>query len=370
MLTVFTGAPGAGKTAALVKLLSELPKDRPLYVANLEGLTLDHTPLTLEEARNWPKTVPDGAIFVIDEVQHLWRVRPPGSKVPEDVSAIETHRHRGIDIYCTTQHPRLVDANVRALIGRHVHIRDTGWLGRMWYEWPECNEAMAWKTCPVKMKYKLPAKVFSLYKSSSMHTKPVRRTPPALWYSIGAIVLAVVMIGMVIRTISSKTDKAQAAAAPTSSGTMAALTGAPASTATAPAAETFIDDRIAWIPRVSSRPESAPAFDQVRKVSAMPVIVGCVSFMGQTKCFTQQGTDAGLDNREAADLLAQRRFNPYAVETPTQAQGTAGAQNALQRPENGLGGQQGAPTLIAIDGPGWRDPLGASRPAGGTAPRQ
>ena len=40
MITLLTGAPGAGKTAQLVEWLRTLYADRPLYVHGLNGLKL------------------------------------------------------------------------------------------------------------------------------------------------------------------------------------------------------------------------------------------------------------------------------------------------------------------------------------------
>jgi len=349
MLTLFTGMPGAGKTAALVDLLRKLDGSRPLYADGLNGLKLDHQPV---DATKWHEEVPDGAILVIDEVQRIWRPRGPGAKVPDAVQMLETHRHRGIDIYVTTQNPRLLDANVRGLVGRHVHIRDTGWLGRHWYEWPECNDAMNWKTCPVKMKYKLPKAAFDLYKSASEHTKPVRRTPPALYLSIAAILAAVVGVVMVMRTLAGKAggdEKPVVASSIEGKRDASSILGGSAA-GPGPGLR-VVDDRVDWIPRVSFRPESAPAYDDVRKVSAMPIITGCVQSGGRAKCFTQQGTDAGLTDQEAAAWLREGgRFNPYAVEMRGQGVERTTSQNAPDMPES-------SPMLIVLDGPGARDPL-------------
>lgn len=192
MITLITGAPGAGKSAALVSLLSELSKERQIYVNGIPELKIPHLPL--ENPASWPDTVPDGSIIVIDEVQNAWRPRGPGTKVPPDVQALETHRHRGLDFYIITQGPNLVDTNVRALVGRHIHLRDVGVLGRWWYEWPECadNCRTAWKNAPLKKRYKLPKKAFDLYKSSSLHVKPLRSFPMML------IVLAIALIGFAV----------------------------------------------------------------------------------------------------------------------------------------------------------------------------
>lgn len=192
MITLITGAPGAGKSAALVSLLLELSKERQIYVNGIPDLKIPHLPL--DNPSTWPESVPDGSIIVIDEVQNAWRPRGPGTKVPPDVQALETHRHRGLDFYIITQGPNLVDTNVRALVGRHIHLRDVGVLGRWWYEWPECadNCRTAWKNAPLKKRYKLPKKAFDLYKSSSLHVKPLRSFPMML------IVLAIALIGFAV----------------------------------------------------------------------------------------------------------------------------------------------------------------------------
>lgn len=193
MLTLVTGAPGTGKTAAIVDLLHTIGKDRPLFVHGLDGLQLPH--VELKDPTKWMDEVPDGAAVIIDEVQTIWRPRGPGVKVPDHVAALETHRHRGLDFFMTTQGPNLVDANVRALIGRHIHLRELGVLGRMWYEWPECadNCRTGFRGAPIRKRYKLPRHVFKDYKSASIHVKPIRSFPMALVVAIASISIVVYM---------------------------------------------------------------------------------------------------------------------------------------------------------------------------------
>lgn len=319
MITLFTGAPGAGKTAALVDFLSKLPGDRPIYSDGLEGLKLPHTPC---DANNWHTELPDGAILVVDEAQRKWRPAGSGAKVTDDIAAMETHRHRGIDIFLTTQAPALINSNVRNLVGRHVHIRDVGIMGRWWYEWPETNTAMAWKTCVNRRKYKLPKKAFDLYTSSSLHIAPVRGIPPKLYLAIGAFVALLVLGFMVYQRI----QKTQAPQLPAPSQSHSSNTsGAPMPTAAA-SPRAFdpergpIDDRVAWIPRISNRPESAPAFDHLRVVVNMPKVVGgwC---QGETcRCINQQGTDSGLSDRDCAAWLKNPPFDPYTRPSVDKAQ--------------------------------------------------
>ena len=128
MLSLITGVPGSGKT---LKLISDLMKrkdlkGRPLYIDGIPEVNAEIIPNQPipegESMATWYNWAPPGAILVIDECQRVFRPRPSGSKVPDFVAELETHRHRGLDFFLLTQHPRLIDANVRSLIGHHTHI--------------------------------------------------------------------------------------------------------------------------------------------------------------------------------------------------------------------------------------------------------
>jgi len=204
VITLLTGNPRSGKTALLVEWLRTIYKDRPVYMQGLDGLTLPHEAV---DASRWHLDVPDGAIIVIDEVQQVWRPRGPGHAPSAAIMALETHGHRGIDFFLTTQKPSLVDKNVRALVGRHLHIRDTGWLGRWVYEWPECSETLAWKTCSLKRRFKVPTAAWGHYKSASVHTKvqTARSIMPLL--TAGLVLAALLLAFLVYRAVSSKVSK-------------------------------------------------------------------------------------------------------------------------------------------------------------------
>lgn len=308
MITLFTGNPGAGKTSSMVDMLSRLPGDRPIYVDGLNGLTIPHI---VCDARNWHTELPDGAILVIDEVQRVWRGRSSGSKVPESVAALETHRHRGIDVFVTTQAPRLMDANVRDLVGRHVHIRDTGVLGRYWYEWPETNEGVSWKTCVNKKRIKLPKKAFDLYKSASIHTVPVRGVPRALIFGIIALLVFFALAYGVYRIYAKTQAPPQN---PVLSSTVANLPSANSASNVSNSGDGLMPvpyDPAAFFPRDSRKPETAPAFDHLRVVVAMPIVAGGVCMGERCKCYTQQGTDTGLSSDECRVWLKHRPFDPY-----------------------------------------------------------
>lgn len=306
MITLITGAPGAGKTAALVSMLADLGKDRQLWVHGIPELKIKHE--TLVDPAEWTTTVPDGSVVVIDEVQNVWRPRSSGSKVPDHVSALETHRHKGLDFYIITQGPNLLDTNVRALCGRHVHLRDVGFLGRWWYEWPECADQCrtTWKNAPLKKKYALPKKIFGEYKSASLHVKPIRSFPKMF------IVLAVALIAFAFmswKIYSLIQDKVTPVASPVAQPKIVAP-GTPAPGSVRVAATGPVDERVDLLPRLYDRPWTAPAYDALRVVVAMPIITSAICVNEVCQCFHQSSL-IEVNSQTCLDWAVRRPFSPY-----------------------------------------------------------
>ena len=322
MITLITGAPGAGKTAALVDLLTQLGKDRAIYCHGIPELSIDHQELV--DPATWPDTVPDGSIVVIDEVQTIWRPSGPGQRIPDHIAKLETHRHRGLDFYIITQGPNLVHSNVRALVGRHIHLRDIGFLGRWWYEWPETadNCRTGWKTAPIKKKYKLPKRVFGQYKSASIHVKPVRTFPKVVIVLLLALLLCGYLAWSVFGKISEKIAPLEIKPLTTSPAPGDATRNA-VQTNPEPAKLAYIDDRVDFNPRVSHVPESAPAYDGLRQIVNMPVLAGGVCKGDECKCFTQQGTPLPMSSDECRKAIQTPVFDHYNKPQPVKAEAVA-----------------------------------------------
>jgi zona occludens toxin len=310
MITLITGAPGTGKSAALVEMIRTLYKDRQCFVSGIPDFQLPH--VHLDDPTKWPTEVPDGALIVIDEVQRVWRPVGPTAKVTDDIAMLETHRHRGLDFLLVTQQPGLIRTNVRALVGRHVHLRDLGILGRHWYEWPECNNQLAYKSAPIRKRYSLPKKAFSLYKSASLHVKPERSIPPALIVAGGCILGAVGLGLYTYNTLSSKV-KGDAPAKPSPSMVDAAPSPsrAPDSSVASPDGITARTIQADFTPRIRSRPETAPAYDHLRVVTAMPMVTGGFILGHIVYCHTDQGTKAPISDEECRAWIANPPHNPY-----------------------------------------------------------
>lgn len=309
MITLITGAPGAGKSAALVDMLLEFGKGRAIYTNGIPDLKIPH--LELERVENWMSDVPDGSIVVIDEVQRVWRPRGPGKKVPDDVAKLETHRHRGLDFYIVTQGPNLVDANVRALVGRHVHLRELGILGRWWYEWPECCDQCrtAWRSAPIKKRYKLPKAVFGQYKSASMHIKPVRSIPRSVVLAVVAVIGAAALSFYGYERIRAQV--APSAPAAVAQAPKAGVVGGPAAQSAPPASPKVVDERTDFLPRVIDRPWTAPAYDDLRKVVAMPAIAGGICKGDDCRCYDASAVRLDVSSDACREWIERPTFNPY-----------------------------------------------------------
>lgn len=249
-------------------------------------------------------TFPENSLIVLDECQRVYRLRPNASKVPDHVAAFETHRHTGVDFVLMTQHPQLVDAHVRKLVGRHIHLRDVGLLGRWLYEWPECTDVGQFRNAPVKKKYKLPKGAFSLYKSASLHIKQSRTLPPAL------IVLGVALVGVLgFGWHSFNTIYAKTVGEPSSSSRSKPSSKSNSSD------EVEVDPdalKVEMIARVYDRPETAPVYDALRVAKEMPETVGCIRYGDGCNCYTHQGTKALVSKSYCEAWMAGNRpFNPY-----------------------------------------------------------
>lgn len=218
MITLETGVPGAGKTLYCVdKLLRTLvgavvkhedeagnivEVPRTIYT-NINGLLLEHQKIGPGTAwthdaktdtwtqpkdadkfglNNWHEWAQPGSVIVYDEVQKPWPLAAAGSRVPPCITALETHRHMGVDFIVLTQHPMLIHANMVRLVGRHLHIRRMGNMGlAIVYEWDSCSRTLLYKNALAKSPYRYSKQVFDLYKSAELHTKQPRKMPSLVW---------------------------------------------------------------------------------------------------------------------------------------------------------------------------------------------
>lgn len=208
MLLLNSGVPGAGKTLSMVQELAKLfkrweshPEEaRPVFVLGIPELALPHAPVPLKSVQidkagaprlvpDWEE-MPDGSLVLIDECQGVFPPRSSQSTPPAHVAWLNTHRHRGFDLWLTTQQPKLIDASVRALVGRHKHYRRVFGMQRsVVYEWDACSDSLSGMNNAVKSYWPFPTDAFKWYKSAEIHTKQKFKLP--LW--LGILPLGVVL---------------------------------------------------------------------------------------------------------------------------------------------------------------------------------
>jgi len=345
MILILTGAPGSCKTLYTVtELMHTRFKDREFLVNGIPDLLVPHQVISDEDVTLWHKggqpvatpttidsetgeviehppvpsfSVKNKVIF-IDEIQRLARPRPASQKPPDWIAALETHRHQGVDFVIITQHPQLIDVNIRRLCGQHIHMR------RMWgraraitYTWDHCGSPESPKAAQVgtwgykKWGYKL-------YKSSEMHTKSGIKMPPIVWL-LGLMLLtlpfAAYFVGhrMLMRfsgTTVPATPPAISApgqtpnAAPGQQPAGSQLTGPGTAVAVA---------RI----RDMHDPGDRPMYDDKREIVAAPRIAGCLRTVKRgCACYTQNATPVPMPREICEDRLAVPKFDPYAAMWP------------------------------------------------------
>lgn len=287
MFTLITGNPGAGKTLyAVWELLRPVPgtfvedsNGRPVprrLLANITDLTLDHELLDAELLANWHTWGKPGDVICGDEIQHVFRPRTLGSKVPEAIQAVETHRHMGVDLIFITQHPNLMDVNLRRLVNRHFHVRRITPGVSMVYEWDHCGTPGDYKGCLSSRLWRHKKAGYALYKSAQVHTKPTVRLPPVA--AIGGVaLLALAGIGPYAysRVNASLGGGDQVKAKP-----VVTVTEAPAALPVVPASAPVL-------PELPQAPVGPPT--PLPAAPSAPAIAGCGQVRDVCRCFTATG---------------------------------------------------------------------------------
>lgn len=294
MITVITGTPGAGKTLyAITKLLLPLlgtytavtdedgvttMHPRVIYT-NIRGLQIEHELIDggdNEGLRDWHLWAKPGAVIVFDEFQKAWPPRANGSKVPDDIQALDTHRHMGVDFILITQNVINTDRHVHGLVGRHLHVRRMANTHMcIVYEWDHCSRGLLYAKSLTKAPWRYSKKVFKLYRSADAHTKQPRRIPGLVWFILAGVIGVGVMAPTTYARLSEriaggkpKPAQVAQASAPAEAKWSAEPPAAPASAANGPAGTE--------VP-APAQPASAPVF------------AGCMATATACRCYDTQG---------------------------------------------------------------------------------
>lgn len=340
-ITLFTGKPGAGKTAQLVAEILKMQKEeegRPIFALGINGLRADlAAELTMDQLHRWWE-LPPGSIVCIDECQEEHLMPRDRGTPAEWVQRLAKVRHHGMSFLLTTQHPANMSSFVRRLIGRHVHtVRkfQTGVVQR--FEWEGCAddpESRAARKQATETVGTLPKEVFDLYKSSQLHTMKKRLPAKVYMFVVAALVAvaAAIAVPFVLKHAQQKNvDMIHGGGESVTPSTQVA--------ASREAADLLLrqNDPGKWMtPRVEGMPWTAPMFDGL-SVTAHPRLF-CIAAEDGCICNTEQGTRYAVAQATCRVIATNGVYDPFrdpqreerreADRRPDQAQPPAGGRTS------------------------------------------
>jgi hypothetical protein len=216
---------------------------------------------------------------------------------------LETHRHKGYDIYLITQHPSLIDNNVHRLSGTHRHVQRTFGAARaVIHEWGEVHlDCERRRTDSSKTVWKYPKNVYSLYKPAEIHTHKIQ-LPKHVWYLV-ACLAALAGLGVFLKMrISERTapvEVSQDTALPV--GQESFLSAGMAAEKRPMTREEYLQS---FMPRIPGLQHTAPRYDAITKPVSAPIIAGCVVMKKKCQCYTQQNSRYPASDALCRDIAA------------------------------------------------------------------
>jgi zona occludens toxin len=341
MIVLTCGVPGAGKTLWTLSHVEarRVAENRPVYFSGVTDCALGWNDLGDD---SW-ESAPDGSLIVIDEAQRLFPVRKQGSSVPSPVRAMETHRHRGIDIYLVSQNPLQVDTAVRHLVGEYRFLdRPFGreyaviWQFAHVCDWRSTLERQTVQ----KKRWPFPETAYGWYKSAQAHTHKKHIPRVLVWLPLGVVVAAVAVwygVRSLTHAIDAKKQQAPSAVPAVLDAKAASVGGYMSPVEWYASRAQYLEARR---PRIKEMPESAPVYDQLAVPVTFPRVASCVLSQKQgCKCYTQQSTPVAVEDRFCFAFVEHGAFDPYA-----RAAGDVASAPA-EKTEEGAGGRVGSVNL-------------------------
>lgn len=317
MIYLITGANGSGKTLLTLRDVraKSIKESRPVYhngrFAPVAGGELDSWHLI--DMKDW-QSVPDGAIFFVDECHNDFPPRSSKDAVPEHVKMLAEHRRRGFDFYLICQHPLNFDAFVRRLIGspgwhRH-HKRASGAALVSVLEWSAVNEvcqkAGSGASAQTSM-VAFPKEVYSWYTSTSLDTAKVK-----IPFQVKLLAVCLVVVPMLgwfaYRTF---TNQSQARLTPVVPAAVPSkVPGSPSSSGVAHV-QTSTEYLATFVPRVEGLPHTSPRYDDSTKATDAPFPAACVSMGPRCDCYSQQATKLPTSKELCLQIVKNGYFKDW-----------------------------------------------------------
>lgn len=295
MITLITGVPGSGKSLHAVSDLllpmqgaeieHEGVKVKRTLKTNIKNLLLDHDHIDKDDLLKWHEWAKPGDLICFDEVQEVWRPRSMSAAAPESITKLEIHRHMAVDFVIITQHPMLLDQNIRRLVGRHLHVRRVANMAlAVVYEWDHASNPSMVKSAITTRPWRYPKGAYKLYKSAEAHTKQPRRLPFALL----VVAVAIVGLGYGAWTIQGRMSERFGGKPPALSSKSTVDAAGNIVTVSAPVITKNVAVPVALLPVVPVVP-AAP-------VPEMPL--GCIASATRCSCFDQSGFKVPMPDAE------------------------------------------------------------------------
>jgi zona occludens toxin len=344
MLHLITGVPGAGKTSfTLAHFLSI--ENRPKYATPINGLDYaKHNVEKIESLEEWPN-LPDGSVIFCDEAQQFLRPKRKDAVSPEWVTDFETHRHKGLDFYVTTQHPMFIDIHFRRLVGEHIHYhRAYGSRLIAQRTWQRCvddpNDYHATQEAEIKH-LTLPKHIFSEYKSTTVDTHKFKVPRKLVIASVVLLALISVSIysgsGLIAKYGSSLSSS------PAQEKTLDSNSKTISDNGVYSASRANVEDKPLTVadmtPVLATMPYTAPYYKDIAQPVAFPRFAGCLRSFHKAqqkevcRCVTQQGTTLAVPLDQCAAVVDSdgMPFDPFRSEQNTQQLASAANPNPVQQ---------------------------------------
>lgn len=345
MIYWYTGQPGHGKSLhAIERAMDFVAAGRVVYACNVNGLDYEKTgmkPMTPDEFKDWPNSLPDGSVVLVDECYQFGMLakQPPRATLPHHVDELARHRHRGLDFIFVSQSPsKQCHEFIIDLIEEQIHVRrlfGTDFVELKKFDRHESNPAKA--RALTTQRHSLYRKSRGLYKSTVLDTSE-KRIP---WY-YKALAVGLVVVPLfgyyVITKVGAKLahkDGQQLTIGAGGTGADGARSATAPNGAAPPKKSLRETDYIAWLkPRVEGQPWTAPAYDQLT-VSREPPRVFCMSsgymrgkawIVEGCSCLTDQGTRFTMKKAQCGLVSLEGQYEPFLVRVDNQMHNNSGPQ--------------------------------------------
>lgn len=320
MIYLVTGVPGAGKTLNTIKWINEDSqfRGRDIYYHRVKELTLPWSELTEDQVKDW-ESLPDGSVIFVDEAQYSFPKSNSRGEAPEYIRNLTEHRHRGFDFILVTQHPSLINVDLRRLVQSHVHYhRSLGLSFTKKFSWERFVTDPTNKTDQAEAsvtRVKFDKEYFGCYKSAEVHTaKP--RIPFRVWSSL-AIIFGVIILSIMF-FFKKKADYLGPQEPVNQSASLEsqpdqALSGSSFDSDSDEDYLTKEEWAEKYTPRFSDIPWSAPAYDEAIEVKSVPR-PQCMMWesgpkIGECTCYTQQATKLNISYDACVNYVKYRYFD-------------------------------------------------------------